>query len=245
MQDTAMLEKSPMCAEAEVATPEDGAAAARASEAEEAGRPEPGPSPDEVVQKIQEEQRKIAGHEGDVLGSLVAIGLHLVALKSLAKCGWARRLKTVGMSTRQASRLMKVGQRWGREIGPNGADLRQRLPIDDHKCEALCKLSYEQLMELADRLDLKKASRKEVCQAVRQALGEQPRRREPSFEDVSAKVGQQLGRLKSTVARWRQDSPPDDQRATLGDKLATGLQSILEELRPGVITEQADAPEAH
>jgi hypothetical protein len=244
MQTAAILETNEMPAES-APIPQEGVATPDTINERGAAGPEPSPSPDEVVRQIQEEQRKIAGHEGDVLGSLIAIGLHLVALKSLAKRDWARRLKAVAMSSRQASRLMKVGQKWGLEIGPIGADLRQRLPADDHKCEALCKLSYEQLVELASNMDLRKATRKEVCEAVRQALGEQPRRPGSSFEDVSARVARQLGRLKSTVARWQEHSPDGALCARLGEQVVTGLQSIIEELCPGAAAEPDGAPEAH
>jgi hypothetical protein len=127
-----------------------------------------------LVNEILKEQRKIDRCEGDVVASHIRLGRYLAQLRPLATRNWAAQLKAVGMSSRVASRHLMIAQRWGKEIGLLESDLLPRLPTDLLKLEWLCRLSQDQLRNLLDKLDCKKAPRPQVIALVREALGELP-----------------------------------------------------------------------
>jgi hypothetical protein len=189
-------------------------------------------SPEKIVEQIRAEQQKIARNEGRTIECYIAIGLHFAELKALASRRWAKHLKPLGYSARATSRLMKIGNHWGSEIGPLEAEILDRLPPDAHKCESLCRLGREQLLVLLGKLDCRKASRKEVSEAVSQELGEEPLPPKPA-PPVADQVGRKIEQISDIIEEWRESAPTDDLRQQLLGLLTEGFEGIRGALTAG------------
>jgi hypothetical protein len=184
----------------------------------------------QIVDAIRTELSEIDRREGSVVICHVRLAARLAELRPLAKRTWGQQLKILGMSPRVASRYLKIARHWTPEIGLNESDLLPRLPADLLKLEWLCRVPPDQLSEVLDHLDCKKASRSMVIAAVREALGEEP----PADEGVEEYVQRFLHRLQKTVERLEERFPEPEQLDRARELLRSGLgdmQASLQENR--------------
>src|SRR5689334_3513261 len=105
--------------EGELPTPdptgEGGPLATVAVNAAAGGRPGPAEegdqTPDVIVEKILQLDRRLARNEDEAVRATIEKGEHLNDLKACARRTWGKRLGELGLKPRVASRLMAVG-RW-------------------------------------------------------------------------------------------------------------------------------------
>jgi hypothetical protein len=107
--------------------------------------------------------------EGDVVASRIGVGRLLVQLRPLARRNWEQMcLGRMHIHPRVARRYVCIAERW--PIGLPESDLLPRLPVDLIKLEWLSRVPSAELRALLERLDCKKAGRKQVIDAVRELL---------------------------------------------------------------------------
>src|SRR5262249_54779605 len=183
-------------------------------------------------------QEKINQHEGSTVARLIRIGALLIKLKTQAGRAWTKKAKELGYHPRTASRLQEVGGSWFVEIGTEGSDFLQGLPIDLQKLSWLSPLHREQLEKVLETMDCKKVSRKRVSGVVKKVLGVQ--------EEVPDKTGQEdalktierlIDRLTKALVRFP-EVVEETTRQEVEDFLAGKLAEIKEALShaapPGV-----------
>jgi hypothetical protein len=181
-----------------------------------------------LVNEIVKERQKIDRCEGDVVAAYIRIARHLADMRQLAKKGWAKQIKAIGMHPRVADRYLKISQHWHDEIGLSESDLLPRLPPDLLKLEWLCRVPLDRLREMMKAFDCKKATRPQVIAAVREVLGEGPAAKaEP---DVNKFVERSLNRLTKMIDRLNETFSKPEKQKQARDLLAAGLQGILDSL---------------
>jgi hypothetical protein len=175
-----------------------------------------------LLDQITQEQKKIDQHNGDVVASVIRIAQYLTELRPLVKKTWASQLATVGVSTRVASRYLKLGNSWLGQVGLSDPDLLRRLPDDLTKLEWLCRVPQPQLPRLLDELDCRKAPRPQVIAAVRKELGESKLVRADAG-DVEQLIKRRLDQLVHTIELASGKSPQPEAQARLLKLLALKL----------------------
>jgi hypothetical protein len=181
-----------------------------------------------LLNEIQKEQDKIARCEGDIVAAHVRLARRLHELRQLANGDWGKQLKKINMNPRVASRYLKIGKHWQDEISLKESDLLQCLPTDLLKLEWLCRPSIDQLSNLLNELDCKKATRSKVISAVREALGEEPLgQRDADVEQFAERCVQRLAR---SVIKLFEEFASDEQLENACKRLETGLARVQEEL---------------
>ena len=181
----------------------------------------------QIVDAIRAEQQNIDRHEGGVVVCHIRLASRLAELRPLAKRTWGQQLKVLGMNPRVASRYLKIAKHWSPELGLHESDLPPRLPTDLLKLEWLCRVPLQQLREILNDLDCKRASRREVVAAVREALDEEP----PPEEEVEVFVQRFLDRLQGTIGRLEERFPEPDQLNRARQLIRSGLRKMQASLQ--------------
>lgn len=132
---------------------------------------------DGLTAEIERARSAIAEGGGRVVEGVAALGRCLAGLRGLANKDWAKRLKSLRIAPRVASRYMRVAAGSVGRIGPAGSDLAGRLPADLQKLERLSQLDLADLARQAADHDLRGMSRERLIDLVNQALGRLPRKR--------------------------------------------------------------------
>jgi hypothetical protein len=207
----------------------------RAADGDEPATPPTPSSAEEVEQRIREEQdriareeKKIAGNEDKVVASHVSIGRALAELRKLAKKDWAVRLKRLDISPRVASRYIKLGESELARIGLLESDLPGKLPPDLMKLEWLCKLTADQLRDLQGRLDLKKANRHKVIEAVKGVLNLPSKPK--AAPGLGKAVASALKRLCDAVGRIDAEVEDPADRQHIREQVLRGLHEVEKNL---------------
>jgi hypothetical protein len=161
---------------------------------------------DKLLSEIKNQQTALDRHEGDALVAVVQIGKLLCELRPLAKKDWAKQLTTIPMHPRIASRYMAIVKGSIGAIGPAGSDLLARLPYDLQRFEQLSKLSLDQLEQLAQEMDLRRATREEVGAAVKELLGKSTAR-----PPALTRIQKRFTGLQKLILGHLKDSSTEDQ----------------------------------
>jgi hypothetical protein len=178
-----------------------------------------------LIKQIRAEQHRIARHEGNVVGSLIKLGELLIKLQAQSGRTWTKRVEKLGYSPRAASRLQKLGSKWGPEIGTGGSDLLHQMPSDLQKLVWLCQLSQEQLQTLHGKINLKKTSRSIVIAEVKSILGIETAKKKADGEEVLTRAFKKL----ESIIQQRYDSAPDETtRTCLSDTILIRLKGLKE-----------------
>src|SRR5262245_60240497 len=149
-------------------------------EAPDAKNTDTGADIQQIKEQIKSEQEKIHRTEGSAIASKVQIGVQLNKLQAAAGRTWTKTARELGYHPRAASRLQKLGSSWLAQIGTEGSEILNRLPADEQKLEWLCRLSEEQLRQLLEEGDWKKASRPQVIAAVKKIQGVEAEQARPA-----------------------------------------------------------------
>ena len=185
-----------------------------------------------LLAEIRAEQRKIDRNEGNVIASKITIGTRLAALKAASGRTWGRQQTELGYNPRLASRLMKLAQGWGSEIGRIASDLLPKLPPDLNKLEWLCRLDAGQLRALLAGLDARKASRKEIVSKVRDALGEEPPPAVDTSTAMAKSIDRTFDRLGKTLERLHGEAADAGHAHEVRAAIAAGFARMLASLGP-------------
>jgi hypothetical protein len=180
-----------------------------------------------ILNGIRAEQARIDNNEGDVVASMIRIGRHLGELRKLARRDWGKRLKEVQINPRVASRYTNIAKSCLGEIGLNESDSLPRLPPDLLKLEWLCKLDREHLESLLDKLDCKKAARRDVIAAVKEILGIPDSERGVDPEKL---IKRGFQRMVKAVGQLMDDEPDPTGLQRLGGLIDTGVQQLRDAL---------------
>lgn len=133
------------------------------------------------VCKLVAEIRKLQQEEGvarsQVIRCRIRQGQHLVQLREqVSKGKWGEICKDLGLSERNAQRLMELGRSWlAADTRTTGTGMLDKLPLDLQKLTALCRLSEPKLKKFVVKHDLDEMSRGQVREAVNVALSDRPR----------------------------------------------------------------------
>ena len=109
-------------------------------------------------------------------------------------------------------------------LGLKESDLLPRLPTDLLKLEWLCRVPQERLGPLLDELDCKRASRRQVVDAVRDVLDEAPPAK--TEKDVQKFVQRFIDRIMRTVDKLHETFPDSEQQDHARELLVTGLREV-------------------
>jgi hypothetical protein len=129
---------------------------------------------EKILEKIQENQRKVAGNETEALQLVLEQARLFRQLRAKARRTWLQKLEELGFNPRVVSRLLKIADQWSTENETPGSHLLERLPHDPHKLEWLCRLTHGELEELSQKMDLRQSDRAEVIKGVKKLLPGEP-----------------------------------------------------------------------
>jgi hypothetical protein len=188
-----------------------------------------------LLEKIVAEQKTVDGQEANAVAAVLRISLHLAELRPLAKKTWAQQLGAIGMCTRVASRYLKIAKSGLAAIGLRESDLTRRLPLDVMRLSWICRVPEPQLPGLLDKIDLKKASRDQVIDAVRKELGVDPPAKARDGH-LDAKIQRALGRLVKAAQEISDQFPRPEDQSRARELLAAGLQQVLNVFEAKVTT---------
>jgi hypothetical protein len=209
----------------------------------------------ELIGKIQAEQKKLNAGEGRALRSTLRIGEHLLALQTLVKRGWGKQVKQLGMDRRVATRHVTVARWFLKEFGPQdgasageGGDetpeshLLDKLPAELLRLEQLARLTRDQLVQLADEMDLRKATRAAVTKAVQKLVGP-AKTRQPKRAPGLPAVQKSLKKSLDLVTGQFESGRPDEreQLTTVVTGWLRQFQETLHEESPNIVS--ASPPE--
>jgi hypothetical protein len=139
------------------------------------------------------------------------------------------------LNPRTARRLLLIGETWWCDSGTLGSTILARLPVDLQKLSWLCRLDRDQLDELVECLDCRKASRRTVVDAVKTMLGEQDTPQgTPTSSPVEmfvASFRRGLAKLVSALAESGGGQPVDP---SIVDRLRSAVDAELTRLRPDI-----------
>jgi hypothetical protein len=199
-------------------------------------------------QTILAEEKAMTRNEGCIVKAKIAIGSELEALKEATKRekkSWISEAKLIGLNERVARRLMALARSEWADIGPNGSDLLERLPVDDHKLAKLAELNREQLEKVIKDHDLKHLDRKEVAALVRDLCdGEPPEEAKPQVK-LMASVGRFTKKSVEGIENWKKTGLEPKARQEFLDALKAGIKEIKRALDddPRESADQADHKE--
>jgi hypothetical protein len=202
---------------------------------------------DSIVANIKREQDLIAKNEHAIVPAIVRIGVHLAELRREAKKDWAARARKLGLHSREASRYILLGEKWGAQIGTTGSDLIGRFPPDIKILEWVCRLPFEDLTAFLKARDederglreIRKWDRPRYISEVQELLNEPKRTRKPAPSDRALNSFKKAA--EKAVAASRASGPTATPRAEI---LARLQETLVEAISSAAPFDQASVEEA-
>jgi hypothetical protein len=191
-----------------------------------------------IVQKIKAEQDKLNNNDAPTVGSHLALGRLLAELRQLAKRTWIKQIKALGYDRRVASRYVTIGTNPLAEMGRSESHLLTLLPPDVMKLEWVCRLTADQLTQLAAGINVKKASRNRVIREVQKILGVETSTRKP---DLATQIDRAIQRLVSLVDKISTEKADTAERQLLLGEMAAALEEVQQTLK-GLVVSAPETP---
>src|SRR5690349_19435233 len=185
------------------------------------------PAVEQILKKIEENEKKIRVSEGEAVNLIMEQGRLLRQLKRKVHKNWLQAVEDIGLNERVARRYLKIGEEWATPDRTPGSDLLARLPYDLHKLEWLCRLPVAELEQLCDANDPRQVDRAGVIKEVQRRLGEEVQAgKRPTLKALRTSWQNSFEALLTKVGELDQE----DRRRCIAE-LENRLDELKEELR--------------